>query len=87
MYAVMTKAQLALEAKSPSSATGDHKRTSRSTGFGDLPRGVDPSAGQHGSTAPGQSSGGSGGHAGNGGKKGRTGNKRNGGGGGNGGHA
>ena len=63
----MTKAQLALEAKSAGSATGGNKRTSRSAEFDDIPTGVGPSADQHGSTAPEQSGGGSGGQTGKGG--------------------
>eukprot|EP00614_Pseudopedinella_elastica_P022706 CAMPEP_0172638086 /NCGR_PEP_ID=MMETSP1068-20121228/212202_1 /TAXON_ID=35684 /ORGANISM="Pseudopedinella elastica, Strain CCMP716" /LENGTH=100 /DNA_ID=CAMNT_0013450911 /DNA_START=1 /DNA_END=303 /DNA_ORIENTATION=- len=47
----MTKAQLALESKSPGPGAGGYKRSSRTAGFDDIPGGVDPS--RHGSTAPG----------------------------------
>ena len=78
-YAEMTKAQLALDAKSPGHGTGSYKRSSRTAGFGDMPGGVDPS--RHGSTAPGPADGGFGGHAGKGNKKGRGGKGGSGGGG------
>ena len=87
IYAEMTKAQLALDAKSPGHGAGSYKRSSRTAGFDDIPGGVDPN--RHGSEAQVPADVGSGGQAGKGNKKGRGVHPRSksGGGSGKGGHA
>ena len=75
----MTKAQLALDAKSPGHGRGSYKRSSRTAGFDDMQGGVDPS--RHGSAAHKPYDGGSRGHAGKGNRKVRGGKGGSGGGG------